>query len=124
MSTFRAQGAGRIVILSSVAGVRVRKTNFVYGAAKAGIDAFGIGLGDALEGSGVEVTVVRPGFVRTKMTSGMKPAPFAVESSVVAEAIVAGMETGASVIWVPPLLRWVFAFMGVLPRALWRKLPA
>ncbi|MGA2527943.1 MAG: SDR family NAD(P)-dependent oxidoreductase [Acidimicrobiales bacterium] len=123
VSTFRAQGTGRIVILSSVAGVRVRKANFVYGAAKAGIDAFGLGLADALEGSGVEVTVVRPGFVRTKMTSGMRPAPFAVESSVVAEAIVAGMETGASVIWVPLVLREVFALMQVLPRALWRKLP-
>lgn len=123
LGTLRAQGAGRIVILSSVAGVRVRKANLVYGAAKAGIDGFGLGLADALEGTGVEVTVVRPGFVRTKMTAGLKPAPLAVESSAVAEAIVEGLETGASVIWVPPLLRAVFALMRLFPRALWRKIP-
>lgn len=123
LGTLRAQGAGRIVILSSVAGVRVRKANLVYGAAKAGIDGFAVGLADALEGTGVEVTVVRPGFVRTKMTSGLKPAPLAVESSDVAEAIVKGLETGVPVIWVPPVLRAVFAFMRLFPRVLWRKIP-
>ncbi len=123
LGTLRAQGAGRIVILSSVAGVRVRKANFVYGAAKAGIDGFALGLADALVGTGVEVTVVRPGFVRTKMTSGLKPAPFTVESSAVAEAIVEGLETRAPVIWVPPVFRAVFALVRLFPRALWRKIP-
>src|SRR5579863_8428965 len=69
----RAQGWGRIVVLSSVAGVRVRKANFVYGSSKAGLDGFALGLADVLEGSGVKVTVVRPGFVHSKMTRGMKP---------------------------------------------------
>ena len=123
VAILRAQGTGRIVVLSSVAGVRVRKANFVYGAAKAGIDGFALGLGDALEGTGVEVTVVRPGFVRTKMTAGLKAAPFAVESRVVAEAIVRGLETGASVVWVPPVLRLVSALMHLLPRGLWRRIP-
>jgi decaprenylphospho-beta-D-erythro-pentofuranosid-2-ulose 2-reductase len=123
VATLRAQGTGRVVVLSSVAGVRVRKANFVYGAAKAGIDGFALGLGDALEGTGVAVTVVRPGFVRTKMTSGLKAAPFAVESPVVAEAIVRGLETGAGVVWVPPMLRPVLALMRLLPRALWRRIP-
>ncbi len=115
LGTLRAQGAGRIVILSSAAGVRVRKANFVYGAAKAGVDGFALGLADALEGTGVEVTVVRPGFVHTKMTAGLKRAPFAVESSTVAEAIVEGLETGASVVWVPHLLRAVFALLRLFP---------
>ena len=123
VAILRAQGTGRIVVLSSVAGVRVRKANFVYGAAKAGIDGFALGLGDALEGTGVGVTVVRPGFVRTKMTTGLKPAPFAVESQFVAEAIVRGLETGASVVWVPPVLRLVSALMQLLPRGLWRRIP-
>jgi decaprenylphospho-beta-D-erythro-pentofuranosid-2-ulose 2-reductase len=101
----------------------VRKANFVYGAAKAGIDGFALGLAEALVGTGVEVTVVRPGFVRTKMTSGLKPAPFAVESSAVAEAIVEGLETRAPVIWVPPVFRAVFALVRLFPRALWRKIP-
>jgi decaprenylphospho-beta-D-erythro-pentofuranosid-2-ulose 2-reductase len=123
VAILRAQGTGRIVVLSSVAGVRVRKANFVYGAAKAGIDGLALGLGDALEGSGVGVTVVRPGFVRTRMTAGLKATPFAVESQVVAEAIVRGLETGAPVVWVPPVLRLVSALMRLLPRGLWRRIP-
>ena len=66
----RAQAHGRIVALSSVAGERVRRSNFVYGSTKAGLDGFFLGLGEALRGSGVEVLVVRPGFVRSKMTAG------------------------------------------------------
>jgi len=69
------------------------------------------------------VTVVRPGFVRTKMTAGLKAAPFAVESQVVAEAIVRSLETGASVVWVPPVLQLVLALMRLLPRGLWRRIP-
>jgi decaprenylphospho-beta-D-erythro-pentofuranosid-2-ulose 2-reductase len=120
----RTQGFGRIVLLSSAAGVRVRKANFVYGSAKAGLDGFGLGLADALEGSGVEVTVVRPGFVKTKMTAGMKAAPLSVDAVTVATAIVDGLERGSPVVWVPPLLRPIFAGLRVLPRALWRRLPS
>lgn len=118
-----AQGTGRIVILSSVAGVRVRKANFVYGSAKAGLDGFALGLGDVLDGSGVAVTVVRPGFVRTKMTAGLKPAPFAVDARAVGEAVVRALQTGSPVVWVPSVLRPVFAVMRLLPRALWRRIP-
>jgi decaprenylphospho-beta-D-erythro-pentofuranosid-2-ulose 2-reductase len=120
----RAQGSGRIVVLSSVAGVRVRKANFVYGSAKAGLDAFALGLADALEGSAVSVTVVRPGFVHTKMTVGLKPVPFAVDAPTVAEAIVRGLETGAAIVWVPAVLQPIFVALRLLPRALWRRLAA
>jgi decaprenylphospho-beta-D-erythro-pentofuranosid-2-ulose 2-reductase len=120
----RAQGWGRIVVLSSVAGVRVRKANFVYGSAKAGLDGFALGLADALEGTGVEVTVVRPGFVRTKMTRGMKPAPFAVDAVTVAEATIRALETGEAVAWVPAALGPIFAALRMLPRALWRRIPS
>src|SRR5262249_58611376 len=71
----RARGHGSIVVLSSVAGGRARRSNFVYGSTKAGLDAFFQGLGDALAGSGVSVMIVRPGFVHTKMTAGGEPAP-------------------------------------------------
>ncbi len=67
----RTQQHGHIVVLSSVAGERARAANFVYGSSKAGLDAFAQGLGDALAGTGVDVTVVRPGFVHSKMTKGM-----------------------------------------------------
>ena len=122
-AVMRAQGAGRIVVLSSVAGVRVRKANFVYGSGKAGLDGFALGLSDALEGSGVEVTVVRPGFVHTKMTEGLKPPPLAIDAAAVAQAIVRGLETGAAVVWAPALLRPIFALFRLLPRTLWRRVP-
>jgi decaprenylphospho-beta-D-erythro-pentofuranosid-2-ulose 2-reductase len=119
----RAQGHGQIVVLSSVAGYRVRAANFVYGAAKAGLDGFATGLGDALCGSGVSVMVVRPGFVRTKMTAGRKATPFAIDAPEVAHAVVRGLEKGAEVVWVPPVLRYVFGFLRVVPRSLWRRMP-
>ena len=73
----RRQGHGTLMALSSVAGVRVRPSNFVYGSSKAGMDAFFEGLRYQLEGTGARVVVVRPGFVATRMTAGLKPAPFA-----------------------------------------------
>jgi decaprenylphospho-beta-D-erythro-pentofuranosid-2-ulose 2-reductase len=120
---FREQGHGTLVVLSSVAGQRARRSNFVYGSSKAGLDAFAQGLGDHLVGSGARVMVVRPGFVTTKMTEGMKKAPFATDADAVADAIVAGIATGAETVWVPPVLRWVFAAFRLLPRAVWRRLP-
>jgi decaprenylphospho-beta-D-erythro-pentofuranosid-2-ulose 2-reductase len=118
-----AQGYGRIVVLSSVAGYRVRAANFVYGAAKAGLDGFALGLGDALAGSGVKVMVVRPGFVRTKMTEGRKAVAFAVDASDVAQAILGGLEKDAEVLWVPSWLRYVFGLLRLAPRSLWRRIP-
>ncbi len=117
----RAQGHGSIVLMSSVAGVRARKDNYVYGATKAGLDAFGQGLGDALVGSGVRVMVVRPGFVHTKMTEGMDAAPFSTTPDKVASLIVDGLATGKEIVWAPPVLRFPFAVFRLLPRALWRR---
>ena len=117
------QGYGRIVVLSSVAAVRVRRANFVYASAKAGLDAFSIGLGEALRGSGVAVQIVRPGFVRSKMTAGLPDAPLATTPEAVARAIAAGLESGAPVVWVPGVLRWVFGVLRLVPQALWRRLP-
>ena len=119
----RGQGHGRILVLSSVAGYRVRRSNFVYGASKAGLDGFAKGLGEAVRGTGVSVHVVRPGFVRTKMTEGRPVAPFAVGPERVAEDALRGLERGQGVIWSPGMLRFVFGFLGLLPDALWRKLP-
>ena len=100
--------------------VRRLKDNFVYGATKAGLDAFGQGLGDSLVGTGVRVVVVRPGFVRTKMTEGMEAAPFSTTPEKVAELIVAGLAKGQEVIWAPPILQLPFSVFRLLPRSLWR----
>jgi decaprenylphospho-beta-D-erythro-pentofuranosid-2-ulose 2-reductase len=119
----KAQGHGRIVVMSSVAGDRPRKANYIYGSTKSGLDAFAQGLGDSLVGTGVGVTVVRPGFVVGRMTEGMDPAPFATTPEEVADAVVAGIASGADVVYAPPVLRWVFAIMRQLPRAVWRRMP-
>ena len=119
----RVQGHGRLVIISSVAGERARKANFIYGSTKAGLDAFAQGLGDSLVGSGVSVSIVRPGFVVGRMTEGMDPAPFSTTPETVAKAVVTGIASGAEVVYAPPILRWVFAVMRHLPRAVWRRMP-
>jgi NAD(P)-dependent dehydrogenase (short-subunit alcohol dehydrogenase family) len=119
----RAQGHGALVVFSSVAGVRVRRANYVYGSAKAGLDGFASGLADALAGSGVRVLLVRPGFVVGRMTAGMSPAPFSSTPAQVADATVAALRRGRGEVWVPAVLRPVFAVMRVLPRPLWRRLP-
>jgi decaprenylphospho-beta-D-erythro-pentofuranosid-2-ulose 2-reductase len=119
----KAQGHGTMVALSSVAGERVRRANFVYGSTKAGMDGFFQGLGDSLVGSGVRVMIVRPGFVIGRMTQGMEPAPLATDPGGVADAIVRGLARGDSVVYVPPALRQVFRVFRHLPRAVWRRMP-
>ena len=120
----REQGHGTIVVLSSVAGERARRSNFVYGSSKAGLDAFAQGLGDALAGSGVRVLVVRPGFVHSKMTTGLEPAPFATTPDGVAGVIVNALASNKEIVWAPPLLRWVALVFRHLPRSLWRRVSA
>lgn len=122
-SYMKGQGYGRLVVLSSVAGVRVRKANYVYGASKAGLDGFAQGMSDALEGSGVSLMIVRPGWVATRMTEGLEPGPMATTAVKVAEDVVRGLEKGSAVVWSPPQLRLVFAVMRLLPGAVWRRIP-
>jgi decaprenylphospho-beta-D-erythro-pentofuranosid-2-ulose 2-reductase len=117
------QGHGTIVVLSSVAGERARKSNFVYGSSKAGVDAFAQGLGDSLAGTGVNVMVVRPGFVKTKMTAGLDPVPFSTTAEAVADQIVRGLARGAHTVWAPPILRFVMSGLRHVPRPLFRRLP-
>jgi decaprenylphospho-beta-D-erythro-pentofuranosid-2-ulose 2-reductase len=119
----RAQGHGYIVALSSVAGERVRRSNFVYGSTKAGFDGFFGGLGEALRPHGVRVLVVRPGFVRSKMTEGRKEMPGAVTPDQVAKAIVDGVTSKRELIWVPGTMRLVMSGLRHVPRPLFRKLP-
>jgi decaprenylphospho-beta-D-erythro-pentofuranosid-2-ulose 2-reductase len=119
----RAQGHGTLVVLSSVAGERVRQANFIYGSSKAGLDGFAQGLGDALTGSGARVLIVRPGFVRTKLTEGRPPAPLSTTAEAVAAATAKALADGREVIWVPATLRPLFAVFRHLPRSVWRRMP-
>lgn len=122
-AALRHQGHGRIVVLSSVAGERARRSNFVYGSSKAGLDAFCQGLGDSLVGTGVQLMIVRPGFVFSKMTDGMEPAPLATDPDAVAYEIVKGLTRGREIVWAPPPLRYVMSALRHVPRAVFRKLP-
>jgi decaprenylphospho-beta-D-erythro-pentofuranosid-2-ulose 2-reductase len=106
-----------------VAGERVRKANFIYGSSKAGMDGFYQGLGDSLVGSGVRVMIVRPGFVKTKMTEGMEAAPLSTTPEAVADAIQRGLARGAEIVWVPGALRYVMSILRHVPRPIFRRLP-
>ncbi|WP_416974578.1 decaprenylphospho-beta-D-erythro-pentofuranosid-2-ulose 2-reductase [Streptomyces sp. 4F14] len=119
----QTQGHGSLVVLSSVAGERARRANFIYGSSKAGLDAFAQGLGDALHGTGVHVMVVRPGFVRTRMTAGLPEAPLATTPEAVATAIEAGLRRRAETVWVPGVLRVVMSALRHVPRGVFRRLP-
>ncbi|MBV8928674.1 MAG: SDR family NAD(P)-dependent oxidoreductase [Mycobacteriaceae bacterium] len=119
----REEGRGRLVVFSSVAGMRVRRANYVYGSAKAGLDGFASGLADALHGTGVQLLIVRPGFVIGRMTHGMKPAPFSSTPPQVAAATARALAKGRRTVWVPWLLRPVFFAMRLLPQPIWRRMP-
>jgi short-subunit dehydrogenase len=114
---------GNLVVFSSVAGVRVRRANYVYGSAKAGLDGFAGGLADALHGSGVRLLIVRPGFVIGRMTRGMDPAPLSSTPAQVAAATVRALAAGRRAVWVPWALRPLFFGMRLLPQPLWRRMP-
>jgi len=120
----RTQGHGTIMAITSVAGVRARADNFVYGSTKAGMDAFAQGLGDSLVGSGVRCVVVRPGFVHTQMTEGLKPAPFATTPDKIADAVINGLQKNKEIIWAPPIMSILFTLLRHLPRPIWRKISA
>jgi decaprenylphospho-beta-D-erythro-pentofuranosid-2-ulose 2-reductase len=119
----QTQGHGSLVVLSSVAGERARRANFIYGSSKAGLDAFAQGLGDALQGTGVHVMVVRPGFVRTRMTAGLPEVPLATTPEAVATAIELGLRRRSEMVWVPGVLRVVMSALRHVPRGLFRRLP-
>ncbi|MBV9831007.1 MAG: decaprenylphospho-beta-D-erythro-pentofuranosid-2-ulose 2-reductase [Marmoricola sp.] len=118
----RRQGHGRILALSSVAGERARRSNFVYGSTKAGMDAFYTGLTEALRGDGIGVTIVRPGFVHTKMTTGMDAAPLSTTPEKVAEIAVDAVTKGRELVWAPAPLRAVMSVLRHIPRPVFRRL--
>jgi short-subunit dehydrogenase len=122
-NTMQAAGSGRIVAFSSIAGTRVRRANYVYGSAKLGLDGFCSGLADALHGTGVQLLVVRPGFVIGRMTEGMDPAPFSSTPAQVAEAAAKALHKGKRAVWVPWVIRPMIFVTGFVPRPIWRKMP-
>jgi short-subunit dehydrogenase len=121
--TMRTAGRGTIVTFSSIAGARVRRANYVYGSAKAGLDGFCSGLADALHGSGVRLLVMRPGFVIGRMTEGMPPAPFSSTAPQVADATVRALRGKRSSVWFPWQVGALAVVMRLLPQTVWRRMP-
>ena len=119
----RNQGFGQIIAMSSAAGERVRRSNFVYGSTKAGLDGFYLGLGEALRQFGVRVLVIRPGQVRTRMSAHVKEAPLTVDKEYVAELAVTASAKGRELVWAPGTFRYVMMVLRHIPRPIFRKLP-
>jgi decaprenylphospho-beta-D-erythro-pentofuranosid-2-ulose 2-reductase len=117
------QGHGTLVVLSTIAAVRPRRANFIYGASKAGLDAFTQGLIELGRESGVKVVLVRPGFVRTKMTEGMPEAPFSVDPADVGVDVAQAIRKDRSIIYSPAAVAAVAGVLKVLPRPVLRRLP-
>jgi len=121
-SRLRDQGHGILVVLSSVAGFLVRSDNPIYGASKAGLDAYACAIGELLRPFGVSVLVVRPGFVRTSMTAGMAERPMTIAASDVARAVVSAMHRDGGVVWVPRIAGVVFPLLRASPAGVRRFL--
>ncbi|MEA4944280.1 MAG: decaprenylphospho-beta-D-erythro-pentofuranosid-2-ulose 2-reductase [Propionicimonas sp.] len=119
----KAQGYGQIIALSSVAGEIVRRSNFVYGSTKAGFDGFYRLLGEALEPFGPKVLVVRPGQVRTKMLTGLKPGPGVIAPEALARTVVDAARDGRTLIWVPAFFRPMMWVLKHVPGPIFRRLP-
>ena len=119
----RAQGFGQIIAMSTVAGERVRRSNFVYGSTKAGLDGFYLGLSEALREYGVRVLVIRPGQVRTRMSAHIKEAPLTVDKEYVANLAVTASAKGKELVWAPAAFRYVMMVLRHIPRRIFRKLP-
>ncbi|MEV6136437.1 decaprenylphospho-beta-D-erythro-pentofuranosid-2-ulose 2-reductase [Nocardia sp. NPDC051990] len=119
----KKQGFGRIIAMSSVAGERVRRSNFVYGSTKAGLDGFYLGLGEALRPHGPRVLVIRPGMARTRFSAHVKEAPLTVNKEDIAALAVSASQRGKDLVWAPGTFRFVMMILRHIPRPIFRKLP-
>ncbi|MDR0960918.1 MAG: decaprenylphospho-beta-D-erythro-pentofuranosid-2-ulose 2-reductase [Propionibacteriaceae bacterium] len=119
----REQGHGQMIVCSSVAGEKVRRSNFVYGSTKAGLDGFFTQLNEAHRNTGVSITVARPGMIRTKMTVGMPDAPLTLDPDEAARIIVEAARAHKPIVWVPPLFRLVMLVLHHIPAPIMRLLP-
>jgi len=115
-------GGGTLCVFSSVAGERGRKPVIIYGAAKAGLTHYLEGLDHKHRADGLRVVTVKPGFVKTSMTAGLEPPPFAGEPDEVAGLVLAAIDRGAPVVYAPAPWRFIMAVIRALPRAIMRRL--
>jgi short-subunit dehydrogenase len=115
-------GGGTLCVVSSVAGERGRKPVILYGATKAGLSRYLEGLDHKYRSQGLKVVCVKPGFVKTGMTAGLKPPPFAGEAADVARDIVKAIDRGTPVIYTPRMWALVMFVIRRLPRSVMRRI--
>lgn len=115
-------GGGTLCVFSSVAGERARKPVILYGAAKAGLSHYLEGLDHKFHAQGLRTVLVKPGFVKTGMTAGLPPPPFAGEPDAVARIVLKAIDRGTPEVFVPPMWRWVMLVIRNLPRAVMRRI--
>jgi decaprenylphospho-beta-D-erythro-pentofuranosid-2-ulose 2-reductase len=117
-----AAGGGTLCVFSSVAGERGRKPVILYGAAKAGLSRYLEGLDHKFRARGLRTITVKPGFVKTGMTAGLTPPPFAAEPDEVARAALNAIERGRPEVYAPGIWRWIMLAIRNLPRAVMRRI--
>jgi NAD(P)-dependent dehydrogenase (short-subunit alcohol dehydrogenase family) len=117
-----AQGGGTLCVFSSVAGERGRKPVVLYGAAKAGLTRYLEGLDHKFRAQGLRTVCVKPGFVRTGMTEGLRPPPFAGEPEGVAKLVARAIDRGTPVVYAPPIWSLIMLVIRWLPRFVMRKI--
>jgi decaprenylphospho-beta-D-erythro-pentofuranosid-2-ulose 2-reductase len=115
-------GGGTLCVFSSVAGERGRKPVVLYGAAKAGLTRYLEGLDHKFRAAGLRTVCVKPGFVKTSMTDGLPPPPFAGEPEQVARRVLKAIDRGEPVVYTPFMWRWVMLVIRQLPRAVMRRI--
>lgn len=116
-----ARGGGRLCVFSSVAGDRGRKPVVLYGASKAGLSAYLEGLDLRYRAAGLHTLCVKPGFVRTTMTAGLKEPPFAADPKPVAAQVVRALDAGKAVTYAPSIWGLIMAIIRTLPRFVMRR---
>ncbi len=117
-----AGGGGTLCVFSSVAGERGRKPVVLYGAAKAGLTHYLEGLDHKFHDQGLAVVCVKPGFVKTGMTAGLDPPPFAGEPEAVARRVLRAIDRKTPVVYAPAAWRWIMLVIRNLPRAVMRRI--
>lgn len=118
----RMAAGGTLCVFSSVAGERSRKPVLLYGAAKAGLSSYLEGLDHKFRAQGLKTIVVKPGFVKTGMTAGLKPPPFAGEADGVARVVLKAIDRGRPEVYAPPIWRWIMLVVRLLPRFVMRRI--
>lgn len=116
-----AQGGGTLCVFSSVAGDRGRKPVAIYGASKAALSHYLESIGYRDFDRGIKVVCVKPGFVHTDMTAGLKPPPFAGQPDAVADVVLRAIDRGTPVVYAPRIWWLVMKLVKSLPRAFMRR---